>query len=172
MSGSIAAYGEGYSFTTAYPAVSTSTPEFPGAPLAVGTRVAGTDGAEWVFVKAGGTVAAGDVVIITTNSTWIAQAATNTLAASKLGQWVGVAGAAATVNQFFWMQVAGYVAAVNAATGMTGFTAARSTSTAGRIDDTITGGTTVAIAGIVLLATAASNTAAAILNNPTIGAND
>ncbi len=171
MSGSIAAYGEGYSFTTAYPAVSATTPEFPGAPLAVGTRVSGTDGAEWVFVKAGGTVAAGDVVL-TTNSTWIAQAATNTLAASKLGQWVGVAGAAATVNQFFWMQVAGYSAAVNAVTGMTGFTAARTTATAGRMDDTITGGTTVAIAGIVLLATAASNTAAAILNHPTIGAND
>jgi len=169
---SISMFGEGFDFTTSYSAVSASTPEFPGAPLAVGTRVVGTDGAEWIFVIAGGTVAANDVVIITTNSTWTAQAMTNTLADSKLGQFVGVAGAAATVGQFFWMQVSGYAAAVNALTGMTGFTAARSTATAGRLDDAITGGTTVAIAGIVLLATAASNTAAAMLNNPTVGAND
>lgn len=172
MSGSIAAYGEGFAFTTAYPAVSTTTPEFPGAPVAVGTRVVGTAGAEWIFVKAAGTVAAGDVVQLTTTATWIASAITNTTAASKLGQMVGVAGAAATVGQFFWMQVAGYVASINAVTGMTGYTAARTTSTAGRIDDTITGGTTVAIAGMVLEATAASNVAAGILNFPTIGAND
>ena len=108
MSGSIAAYGEGYNFTTAYAAVSTSTPEFPGAPLAVGTRVNGTAGATWIFVKAGGTVAAGDVCLITTNSTWIAEAMTSTLAKGKLGQMVGVAGAVATVGQFFWMQIAGY----------------------------------------------------------------
>lgn len=168
----IAVYGEGYNFTVADPAVSTSTPEYPGTTVPVGTRVAGTDGTEWIRVIAGGSITAGDVVIVTTNSSWTVQAMTNTLASSKLGQWVGVAGATATSGQYLWMQVSGYTAAVNAATGMTGFTAARSTSTGGRIDDTITGGTTVAIAGIVLLATAASNTAAAILNNPTVGAND
>lgn len=172
MSGSIAAYGLGYDFTVSDPAISTTTPEFPGALVAVGTRVVGTDGATWVRVIAGGTVARGDIVLITTNSTWTAQAMTNALAASKLGQLVGVAGASATVGQFFWMQTTGYSASVNAVTGMTAFTAARSTATAGRIDDTITGGTTVAITGIVLLATAASNVAAAVLNNPAVGAND
>jgi hypothetical protein len=172
MSGSIAAYGLGYDFTAADPAISTTTPEFPGPLIAVGTRVVGTDGAVWVRVIAGGTVARGDVVLVTTNASWTVQAMTNVLAASKLGQVVGVAGAAATVGQFFWMQTAGYSASINAVTGMTAFTAARSTATAGRLDDTVTGGTTVAVAGIVLLATAASNTAAAILNNPTVGAND
>lgn len=169
---SIPAFLEGVNFTVAEPAVSSTTPEYPGSNIAVGTRVVGTDGAEWVRVVAGGSITATDVVIVTTNSSWTAQSMTNTLASSKLGQWVGVAGATATTGQFLWMQVAGYAAAVNAATGMTGFTATRSTSTAGRIDDTVTGGTTVAITGIVLLATAASNTAAAMLNNPTVGAND
>jgi hypothetical protein len=171
-SSAIPAFGAGFNFTTAYAAVSTSTPDIPGTQLGVGTRVAGTDGSEWIFVKAGGTITQGDVVIVTTNSTWIVQSMTNTLASSKLGQLCGVAGASCTVNQFIWMQTSGYTASVSAVTGMTAFTAARSTATAGRLDDTITGGTTVAIAGIVLLATAASNVAAAVLNNPTVGAND
>ena len=151
---------------------SAGVPEVPGPLIQVGTKITNGNGGEWVCVQAGGSIAAGDVVIVTTNSTWVVQAMTNTLASSKLGQAVGVAGATATSGQQFWMQTGGYTAAVNAATGMTGFTAARSTSTAGRIDDTITGGTTVAIAGIVLLATAAGNTAAAYLNSPTVGAND
>lgn len=169
---SIPVYLEGVNFYAVDPVISTTTPEYPGTTIAVGTRVAGTDGSEWIRVIAGGSITANDVVIITTNSSWTAQSMTNTLASSKLGQIVGVAGATATVGQFLWMQTAGYASAVNAATGMTGFTDTRSTSTAGRIDDTITGGTTVAIAGIVLLATAASNTAAAMLNNPAVGAND
>ena len=177
MSGSNLPIGlEGVNFGVAYTPYVASTgagsPDYPGLPFQAGTRVNAGNGAEWVFCVAGGAITANDVVLVTTNSTFIVQAATNTLAASKLGQWVGVAGATATTGQGLWVQVAGYAAAVNAATGMTGFTAARSTSTAGRIDDTVTGGTTVAINGIVLLATAASNTAAAILTFPTIGAND
>lgn len=153
---------------------SAGVPEVPGPLVKPGTRIVNglTQGDAWICVQAGGSIAANDVVIVTTNSTWVVQAMTNTLASSKLGQMVGVAGATATSGQQFWMQVAGYASAVNAATGMTGFTAARTTSTGGRIDDTITGGTTVAVAGIVLLATAASNTAAALLNHPTVGAND
>lgn len=171
MSGSIAAYGEGFAFTTAYSAVSATTPEFPGAPLAVGTRAAGTAGAQWVFVIAGGTVAAGDVVLLTTNSTWTAQALTSTLGKGKLGQMVGVAGAAATVGQFFWMQIAGYNASVNATTGQAAFTVLSSTATAGRIGAAV-GGTSAKVTGLVLLATAASNVAAAILTNPAIGTDD
>jgi len=148
---------EGVSFTTAY-TVSTSTPEIPGAPLGVGTRVNGNNGDVWVFCIAGGSITANDVVIVTTNSSWTVQSMTNTLASSKLGQWVGKAGATATSGQYLWVQIAGYADAVNATTGMTAFTAARSTSTAGRIDDTISGGTTVAISGIYILATAASKT--------------
>lgn len=171
MSGSIAAYGEGFNFTTAYSAVSTTTPEFPGAPLAVGTRVAGTAGATWVFVKAGGTVAAGDVVLITTNSTWIAEAMTSTLAKGKLGQMVGVAGAAATVGQFFWMQIAGYNASVAATTGQAAWTVLSSTTTAGRIG-AASAGNSAKVTGLVLVATAASNVAAAILTNPAVGTDD
>ena len=171
MSGSIAAYGEGFSFTTAYSAVSATTPEFPGAPLAVGTRVVATNGGTWVFVIAGGTVAAGDVVLVTTNSSWTAQAMTSALAKGKLGQMVGVAGAAATVGQFFWMQIAGYSASVNATTGQAAFTVLSSSTTAGRLG-AASAGVSAKVTGLVLLATAASNVAAAILTNPAVGTDD
>ena len=171
MSGSISAYGGGFNFTTAYSAVSSTTPEFPGAPLGVGTRVNGTAGGVWVFVIAGGTVAAGDVVFITTNSTWTVQAVTSTLAKGKLGQMVGVAGAAATVGQFFWMQIAGYNASVNAATSGAANTVHSSTATAGRIGAAV-GGASAKITGLVLTATAAANVGPAILTTPAIGTDD
>jgi hypothetical protein len=173
MSGYIGGPGIGVGFTPgSADTVSTSTPEFPGAPIQVGTVFTASNGSQWVYVLAAGAITANDFVIVTTNSTWAVQSMTNTLAASKLGQLVGVAGATATSGQYLWMQTKGYRASVSAVTGMTGFTAARTTATAGRIDDTITGGTTVAITGVIILATAASNVAAALLNDPTVGAND
>jgi len=164
--------GVGFNPAEAYPAISATSPEFPGAIQKVGTVYTASDGSEWVFVVAGGAITANDFVIVTTNTSWTVQSMTNTLASSKLGQLVGVAGATATSGQFLWMQVKGYRAVVSAVTGMTAFTATRSTATAGRVDDTVTGGTTVAIAGVVLLTLAAGNVAAALLNNPTVGAND
>ena len=168
---SIPVYAEGVNFYTTDPAISATTPEFPGGLIGVGTRVAGTDGSEWVRVIAGGTVAAGDVCLITTNSSWTASAMTSALAKGKLGQMVGVAGSAATVGQFFWMQVAGYVASVAATTGQAAFTVLSSTTTAGRIG-AASAGNSAKVTGLVLLATAASNVAAAILTNPAVGTDD
>jgi hypothetical protein len=171
MNGTIAVYGLGYDFTVADPVVSATTPEYPGASPAVGTRAAGMNGAEWVRVIAGGTIARGDVLLVTTNASWTVQAITSTLAKGKLGQMVGVAGAAATVGQFLWMQIAGYNASVNAVTGQAAFTVLSSTATAGRIGVAV-GGASAKVTGLVLLATAASNTAAAILTNAAIGTDD
>ena len=167
----IPVYAEGVNFYVADSAVSTTTPEYPGASIAVGTRVAGTDGSEWIKVIAGGTVAAGDVALITTNSTFTAQSMTSALAKGKLGQQVGVVGAAATVGQFFWLQVAGYVASVAATTGQAAFTVLSSTTTAGRIG-AASAGVSAKVTGLVLLATAASNVAAAVLTNPAVGTDD
>lgn len=171
MSGSIAQYGLGYNFADFDVAISYSTPEVPGPVVQVGTRVVATDGGTWVRVIAGGTVARGDVVLITTNSSWTAQAMTSTLAKGKLGQMVGVSGAAATVGQFFWMQIAGYNASVNATTGQAAFTVLSSTATAGRIGAAV-GGASAKVTGLVLLATAASNVAAAIITNAAVGTDD
>jgi hypothetical protein len=148
-------------------------PEVPGPLVEPGTRITNGlgQGDEWICVQAGGSITANDVVIVTTNSTWIVQAATNTLAKGKLGQRLGVAGATVTSGQQFWMQVSGYAAAVNAATSSAAFTVLSSTSTAGRIGGA-SAGNSAKVTGLVILATAASNTAAAILSGPAVGTDD
>lgn len=152
---------------------SAGVPEVPGPLVKPGTRITNglTQGDAWICVQAGGSITANDVVVVTTNSTWIVQSATNTLAKGKLGQMLGVAGAAATSGQQFWMQVGGYAAAVNAATSSAAFTVLSSTSTAGRIGGS-SAGNSAKVTGLVILATAASNTAAAILANPAVGTDD
>lgn len=164
----------GIDFTTAYTIDADTTPEYPGSPIALGTKIIGSMGSEWILCKleAAATCAAGDAMIVTTNSTWEVQAVTNTLGVGKLGQLIGVAGATGTAGQYVWIQVAGYVASVNAATGSTAFTALHSSATGGRLTSTAAGGTSVAINGIVLLDTAASNVAAAYVTNPVVGADD
>lgn len=163
--------GEGFNPAVAY-TTSTSTPEYPGFPVAVGTRVTGSDGSVWVFCLAAGSITASDAVLVTTNSTWSVQALTSTLGKGKLGQFVGIAGATATSGQGLWVQISGYNSAVNAVTGATGFTVLHTSATAGRLTATAVGGTSAAVTGIVILATAASNTAAAFLTHSAIGADD
>lgn len=163
----------GIDFTTAYTAPSSDL-AIPGPTLAVGTTVFGNMGSRWVLVRLeeASTCTAGDVLIVIDNDDWIVQGVSNTNGVSKLGQLVGVAGATGTEGQYLWMQTAGYVASANVLTGATAFTALHSTATAGRIDDTASAGNSVAINGIVALATAASNAAACLLTNPVVGAND
>ncbi len=163
--------GEGFNPAIAY-TVSTSTPEYPGAPVAVGTRIFGSDGSQWVFCLAATAITASDAVLVTTNSTWSVSALTSALGKGKLGQMVGIAGATASSGQYLWVQTHGYNSAVNAVTGATGFTLLHTSATAGRLTATGVGGTSAAVQGIVILATAASNTAAALLNGAAIGADD
>lgn len=163
----------GIDFGTAF-TVSSSTPDYPGAPIKLGTPMLGTDGSSWVLCKleAASTCTAGDAVIVTTNSTWEIKAITNTLGKGKLGQMVGIAGATGTAGQYVWVQVRGYNSTINCATSSTAFTVLHSGATAGRLTTTASAGTGVAVNGIVILATAASNVAAAFLANPVVGADD
>ena len=163
----------GIDFGTAF-TVSSTTPEYPGSPIKLGTPMFGSDGSRWVLTKleAASTCTVGDILIVTTNSTWEVKALTDTLGVSKLGQLVGVAGATGTAGQYVWMQTAGYNSTVNAVTVSAAFTALHSSATAGRVTSTAAAAVSVAINGMVLLATAAANVAAAILTNPVVGAND
>jgi len=171
MSGTNIAIGiEGADFTTAY-TVSSTVPEYPGAPLQVGTRVNAGNGGQWIFALAGGSITANDIVVFTTMSTFTVQSATNTLSKGFLGKLAGKAGATATSGQYLWVQVAGYAAAVNAATSSAANTVLSSTTTAGRIG-AASAGNSAKITGLTLVATAASNTAAAVLNFPAIGTDD
>lgn len=164
----------GIDFATAYTIDVDANPEYPGSPIALGTKIIGSMASEWILCKleASATCTAGDALVVTTNSTWEVQALTNTLATGALGQLVGIAGATGTAGQYVWMQVAGYAASINVVTGSAAFTAMHSLATAGRLTTTAAGGTTFAVNGMVILATAADNVAAAILNNPVVGAAD
>lgn len=164
----------GIDFTTAYTIDAETTPEYPGSPIALGTKIIGSMGSEWVLVKleAESTCTAGDCLIVTDNSTWEVKAMTDTLAFGKLGQILGIAGATGTAGQYLWMQTGGYAASVNCATGSTAFTGLHSSSSAGRLTTTGAGGTSVDVVGIVILATAAANVAAAILTAPAVGTDD
>ena len=171
MSGSHLPIGlEGVDFTAAY-TVSTSVPEYPGAGMQVGTRVNAGNGGQWIFVVAGGSITANDIAVISTASTFTATALSNTTAKGFLGKLVGKAGATVTSGQYFWLQVAGYAASVNAATSSAANTVLGSTTTAGRLG-AASAGNSAKVTGLVLVATAASNTAAAILNFPAIGTDD
>ena len=183
MSGSHLPIGlEGVDFTAAY-TVSTSVPEYPGAGMQVGTRVNAGNGGQWIFVVAGGSITANDLAVgqaataddsaavISTTSSFTASALSNTTAKGFLGKLVGKAGATVTSGQYFWLQVAGYAASVNAATSSAANTVLGSTTTAGRLG-AASAGNSAKVTGLVLVATAASNTAAAILNFPAIGTDD
>lgn len=164
---------EGVDFTGVYTPYTTSsgTPEYPGLPFQVGTRVNGGNAGQWIFVTAATSITANDIVVISTMSSFATSALSNTTAKGFLGKLVGKAGGTATSGQGFWVQVAGYAAAVNAATSSAANTVLSSTSTAGRIGGA-SAGNSAKVTGLTLVATAASNTAAAVLNFPAIGADD
>lgn len=149
-------------YGTATTVSSTSGLDQPSPPWAVGTVELGSSGTEWIFCIAGGTVAAGDFVILTT-ATFTATAITSTLARAALGSMVGIAGADATVGQFIWVARKGYITGANVATSASAFTALHTTATGGRLDSNSSANTTATISPVVGLATAASNTANVVM---------
>lgn len=176
---------EGIDFTAIYTGYnqaaavsSTNVPDYPGAtgPFILGTVAKGIDGSEFVYVLAGGTIAAGDAVIITnTSALWTANSVTNTLAASKLGDLVGVAIVAITSGYYGWVQRAGKCALINAVGSSTANALMRTSTTAGRLTTTTATASSTQVSGIVL-STATNTTSGAfvegILNFPVISTAD
>jgi hypothetical protein len=154
--------------------VSTTTPEYPGAPMTVGTGVETNLGGRWLYVQvaASKSCTAGDFVVVVDHSAFTIDQLSNTTGKNFLGSIVGIAGATATAGQYLWIQTRGYNASVNCATSSTAFTALHTSSTAGRSTTTGSAGNSAIITNAVILATAASNTAACYLNDATVGAND
>jgi hypothetical protein len=102
-----------------------------GKGFGLGDRYTDNLGNEFVYVTAGGTIAAGDVVQFTAAFS----AAALTTAASPRGRRVGVAMAAMTSGQFGWVQVYGVCAAANVLTLAAADTRLNTTTTAGTLDD-------------------------------------
>lgn len=125
----------------------------------------GTDSAgnQYVYVVAGGAIAAGDVVQFTS-----AYSATSlTTAASPRGRRCGVALAAIPSGSFGWVQVYGVNAGANVLTLAAADTRLNTTATAGTLDDDGTA-TSKQIEGIYLSAARGAGTgpAACVLNFP------
>ena len=163
-------FSKTYAVATAVTA--TSGLDVPSPPWAVGTMELGSLGSEWVFCIAGGTIAAGDFVVLTTPSSFTVAAVTNTNGLAGFGSWVGVAGGAVTVGQFLWVQRSGYASSANVATSATAFAALHTTTTAGRLNSSGTANTTATVSGVVGTAAAASNTAPVIMSRSIIGVLD
>ena len=138
----------------------TASPTF-----ALGTRMLGASGAEYVYVQASGAIAsAGQAVFISEAY----QAALLSTSNDDFGDNVGIAPAAFANDEYGWVQIFGpcviQVAASCAANALL-----MTTSTGGHLDDTATG---VSVVGAILTATraASAGTAAGYLRYPSIGA--
>lgn len=165
----------GINFSTTYGAATTASSssglDQPSPPWAVGTSELGSDNTKWVFCKAGGTLVAGDFVLITT-ATFVATALDSTNGLAGVGQWVGVAGGGVTVNQFLWVCVNGYLSGANVATSSSANVYFSTTATPGRVSTTATANSTARMSGAIGNSTAASNSAPVTLTSPVItGAN-
>lgn len=144
----------------------------------LGTRASGSMGAEFLYVAAGGTINAGDVVILQGEVEGVARFTavqlTSTNGKSKLGAPVGVACATAASGNNLWIQRNGLAPNVNLnTTTPTPYSAMHTSATAGQLTTTAASGTSATITGIVAENNAqVSGGNACWLTFPAIGAND
>ena len=134
---------------------------------APGTRVAGSDGTEWIYVRAAGAIARYDYVTVDESF----RASAGTKAAVDDGHLVAVAQAAFAEGAHGWVATAGQGAAfkvgvlARCAADAPLYTSAR----AGKLDDTAGGQTRVRGIAITAAAGAAAAARPAILAQPRAG---
>lgn len=136
-----------------------------GKGFGLGDRYCSHDGKEYVFVQANGAISQYDAVII--DESYQADQLDTTNSGSGFGDLVGVAPFAFADDDYGWVQVKG-PCTVNVGSSCATNTQLNSTGTAGRIDDDAAVGSED-ITGIVTTGAESSNTAAAMLNYPTVG---
>lgn len=119
----------GTDFSQSYP-ISTSTPEYPGAPFAVGTIVEASNGSEWVFVKAAAAIT-GPGYICSIDPSFNATMLTTAL--GLMGVPVGVAPVAVASASYFWLQRKG-PASIQCTASAAANVALQTTATAGQVN--------------------------------------
>lgn len=134
---------------------------------APGTRIAGNDGTEWIYVRAAAAIAQYDYVTVDESF----RASPGTKAAVDAGHTIGVAQAAFAEDVHGWVATGGQGAAlkVNVLGRCVADRPLYTTASAGKLDDNSSGQTRVA--GIVITAPAAfaASTRPAILAHPRAG---
>ncbi len=161
-------------------------PEYPAPPFLAGELAWGTDGSEWVYGTASISIASGSAVVFApTPGSWSVALLSSSGARSELGDLVGVVGgttgsigvsapSGTQTASFFWVQRAGNAQRLLAAASTNANTALHSSSVPGALTSASGAGTSVAVSGIVWSVTASVSGTAynAVLNYPTVGAND
>lgn len=110
-------------------------------------RVNDASGNRWIFAQGSGTIAACDVVAISTAG--VAQAVTSALA--QVANAIAVAPVAVTSGSYCWFQTSGNMS-VNVLSTCSAGVALYTSGTAGKLDDTTT--SQVKIAGVLIAANA------------------
>lgn len=165
-------------------ALDPSYPEYPAAPFLPGELAWGTDGSEWVYCTSVVSLAPGSALLINSSpGSWSVAALSNTNGRGANGQLVGVSGGATgsvtvqaitgtQTGTYFWVQRAGNAQKLLSANSIAATTALHTSATGGEVG-TASSGTSAAISGVVFSASVAPSAGAnAILNYPTVGAND
>lgn len=121
---------------------------------------------EYMYVLADEAITAEAAVIIPED--YGVEMVDTTSTASAFGDRVGVSNIAIASGSYAWVQIYGGTT-LSVATSCAANTAINSTATAGRLDDDATTGAEV-IDGLVTTGAESSNSAAALLNYPSVGA--
>jgi hypothetical protein len=149
---------EGVDLSTAF-TLSTSTPEYPGAPFSIGTEVIGSGDGRWVYATASGAITAGDVCVIT--KVFSALPVTSAIAATCFGLRLATSQVTVTTGQYSWYQYSGTdtTPGVNVTASIAQNVQLYTTATAGRLGAIATGSSVTAV-GIVTTTTSASTAGA------------
>lgn len=137
-----------------------TTTDGEGSPFALGTRVRGADGVEYVLCQAGAALMAAttDPNAVAIDENFQAQLMTTALALA--GHELGFAPAAVIAdNAFFWARVAGANFNARVAASAAADTYLRTTITAGRLGTASTA-SAVVFTGVVLVTAASASTSA------------
>lgn len=134
--------------------------------FALGTRTQGSEGTEWLYVKASGTITAAGYVVSIDETFLAVQASTSNDAEGDLG---GVAPMAFVSGEYGWVQVKGPTL-IQVAASCAANVPLNTTATAGQLDDDSTAGALILDGAYLTTARAASaGTAAGMLNYPKFG---
>lgn len=141
--------------------VSTATPEYPGLPFAVGTRVVATNGSEWIFVTASATIAQYAAVWI--DPTFAAVGPVGGSAGSRPEIGAGMVGfcqvAGVISGVSFWAMISGEPTILVSSAGIT--VPLYTNDTAGTLTGTTNTASHSQIMGVVCVVTASGSTASA-----------
>jgi len=149
--------------------VSTSTPEYPAAPLAIGTEIVSSVMGRAVYATASAAITLGNVCTI--SKAYSATALTNTTAASSFGLQLGVALSTMTTGQYGWFQTEGVSQNISVTASIAANVQLYTTATAGVLGAIATG-TSYTVNGITTTTTSASTAGAypGVITNLALGA--